>query len=100
MKGLQKWLLALAATCLVVGVFVSLSHRDLALAWTLTLPAGVILSGLFLIRLLLQNEAAKFDADERLKILKIEQAKRHRFSGFPTPNVYGGRNSALVVETK
>ena len=97
MKVLQKWLLALAVTCLVVGVFVSLSHGDLAPAWTLALPSGVILTGLFLIRLMLQNEVAKFDADERLK---TEQAKRHRFSGCDTPNAYGGRNPVLVVETK
>jgi hypothetical protein len=79
MKAFQKWLLVLAVTGLVVGVFVTLSHGDLAPAWMLALPLGVILTGLFLVTLLLQNEVAKFDADERLK---VEQAKRHRFSGF------------------
>ena len=93
----QKWLLALAVTCLAVGVFVSLSQRDLAPAWTLALPAGVILTGLFLIRLLLQKEVAKFDADERLK---IEQARSHRCSDFDTSNVCGKPNSVLMVETK
>ena|SRR5438309_2359671 len=96
MKTFQKWLLALAVTFLIVGVFVSLSHGDLDPAWMLALPLGVILTGLFLIRLLLQNEMARFDADERLK---VEQTKRHRFSGFDRPNAFVGRSSALAVET-
>ena len=81
MKAFQKWLLGLAVTGLIVGVFVTLSHANLAPAWMLALPLGVILSGLFLITLLLQNEVAKFDADERLK---RESAKRHRSSAFDT----------------
>jgi len=97
MKAFQKWLLALAVTGLVVGVFVSLSRADLAPAWMLALPLGVILTGLFLVTLLLQNEVTKFDAEERLK---IEQAKRHRFSGFDTPKAVVGRNSVLVAEMK
>ena len=91
MKTFQNWHLALAVTCLIVGVFVSLSHGDLAPAWALALPLGVILTGLFLIRLLLQNEAAKFDADERLK---IEQAKRHQFSGFDAGKETGKEREA------
>jgi|ERR1051326_8958476 len=91
MKTFQKWHLALAVTCLIVGVFVSLSHVDLAPAWTLALPAGVILTGLFLIRLLLQNEVARFDADEGLR---IEQAKRHRFSAFGTRKETGMEREA------
>jgi hypothetical protein len=97
MKTLQKWLLALAVTGLVVGVFVSLSHADMAPAWMVTLPLGVILTGLFLVTLVLQNELTKFDAEERLK---SEQAKRHRFSGFDAPNAFVGRNSVLLAEMK
>ena len=97
MKAFQKWLLALAVIGLVGGVFVTLSHADLAPVWMLALPLGVILTGLFLVTLLLQNEVTKFDAEERLK---IEQAKRHRFSGFDTPNAFVGRNSVLVAEMK
>jgi|ERR1051326_3887143 low affinity Fe/Cu permease len=98
MKAFQKWLLALAVTGLVVGVFVSLSHADLAPAWMLALPLGVILTGLFLVTLLLQNEVTKFDAEERFKI--EQEARRDRFSGFDTPNAFVGRNSVLVVEMK
>jgi hypothetical protein len=97
MKTFQKSLLVLAVICLIVGVFVSLSDGDLAPAWMLALPLGVILTGLFLIRLLLQNEMAKFDADERLK---VEQKSRHRFYGFDTSKDFVPRNSVLAVETK
>jgi hypothetical protein len=47
------------------------------LAWDVALPLGVILTGLFLITLALQNEAVKFDEDERLK---MESAERHGYS--------------------
>ena len=80
MKAFQKWLLTLAATGLAGGVFVTLSHADLAPAWALALPLGVILAGLFLVTLLLQNEVEKFDADERLKV----EPPKSRSSAFDT----------------
>lgn len=41
------------------------------------MPLGVIFTGLFLIVLALQNEAVKFDEDERLK---MEAAERNGYS--------------------
>ncbi|MGH7952930.1 MAG: hypothetical protein ACREFE_13580 [Limisphaerales bacterium] len=77
MKTLPKWVLVLAVVNLIVGIFVTMSHKDMASVWYLALPLGVIFTGLFLIALALQNEVVKFDEDERLK---LASAKRHEFS--------------------
>ena len=96
MKTLPKWVLAAAVVNLIIGIFVTMSHKDMASVWFLALPLGVIFTGLFLITLALQNEAAKFDEDERLK---MASAKRHEFSAKgkePTeesPNAPGGIKS-------
>ena len=74
MKTLPKWILALAVTGLVIGTFVTVSHDKLPSILELVMPLGVIFTGLFLIVLALQNEAVKFDEDERLK---MEAAERH-----------------------
>ena len=95
MKAFQKWLLALAVIGLVGGVFVTLSHADLAPAWMLALPLGVILTGLFLVTLLLQNEVTKFAAEERLK---IELVKRHRSSAFDTGKKRKARLTKVLRE--
>lgn len=77
MKPLPKLTLPLAVANLIVGIFVTMSHKDVAFIWYLALPFGVIFTGLFLITLALQNEAVKFDEDERLK---MEAAERHGYS--------------------
>jgi hypothetical protein len=77
MKTLPKLVLVLAVVNLIVGIFVTMSHKDVAFIWYLAMPLGVIFTGLFLITLALQNEVVKFDEDERLK---MESAKRHGFS--------------------
>ena len=73
MKRLPKLLLALAVSALTMGAIVDFSGVKFAPEWTVALPAGVILLGLFMISWLLQNEVAQFDAEERSK---IESANR------------------------
>lgn len=77
MKTLTKWTLALAVIGLVVGIFVTVSHDQMPSILELVMPLGVIFAGLFLIVLALQNEAVKFDEDERLK---MEAAERNGYS--------------------
>jgi hypothetical protein len=96
MKTLPKWVLVLAVVNLIVGIFVTMSHKDVAFIWYLALPLGVIFTGLFLITLALQNEVVKFDEDERLK---MESAERHGYSvkgkkrTEESPNAPGGIKS-------
>ena len=68
MNRLPKWLLTLSVPTFITGMAVSISRAALAPAWTVALPAGVILFGLFMISWLLQDEVAGFDAEERRKI--------------------------------
>ena len=68
MKPLPKLLLVLALPTLLVGAVVSLTGADFAPDWTLALPLGVILLGLFFIAWGMQNEVAKFDDEECRKI--------------------------------
>ena len=63
----QKALLVSAAAALLIGIGVSMSRADLPSAWTVALPVGAILLGLFLISLLLHEPAAEFDKEERSK---------------------------------
>ena len=41
--------------------------------WYVTLPAGAIFLGLFLISLFLEKEAAQFDLEERLAFARVSQ---------------------------
>lgn len=75
MKRLPKLLLALAVPALTMGAIVDFSGVKIAPEWTVALPAGVILLGLFMISWLLQDEVAQFDAEERSK---IESAHRRQ----------------------
>jgi hypothetical protein len=75
MKLMQKWLLGLALTGLLVGVFLMLDRASFPNVLTIVLPLGATFGGLFLITFIFQNETAKFDAEERLR---IESAKSHR----------------------
>ena len=90
MKTFQKWVLLCAVMGLAVGTFVTLSHSYMAPAWSIILPIGVIATGYFLITLVLQNEAVKFDEDERLK---REPTRCHRL---PTPDIGEKRAEGLA----
>lgn len=75
MKTVQKLLLTFAAIGLVIGLPVTFSHTEPALAWAFALPAGAVFFGLFLISLVWQKEMAKFDEGERSK---LEPLRRYR----------------------
>ena len=96
MKPLPKLTLALAVANLIVGTFVTMSHKDVAFIWYFALPLGVIFTGLFLITLALQNEVVKFDEDERLK---MESAERHRFSANGKERTEESRNTSGGIES-
>jgi hypothetical protein len=73
MKLIQKLLLALAVTGLGGGIFLTVSRAKFPPGWAVVLPLGATVWGLFLITFLLQNEVAKFDEEEHLK---MESARR------------------------
>jgi hypothetical protein len=75
MKLVQKWFLGLALTGLLGGVFLTVCRAELPDVLAIVLPLGASFAGLFLITFIFQDEAAKFDSEERLK---IEAARRHR----------------------
>jgi len=56
MNRLSKSLLAGSLALLAVGFFVSYAPMRLSPVWTIVLPYGVILFGLFLISVVFQNE--------------------------------------------
>jgi hypothetical protein len=68
MNTLQKVLLAFALTALAIGLVVSGSRIAFAPEWSVALPTGVILLGLFLISRLFHKEMVRFDHEHRSKI--------------------------------
>ena len=69
MKTLTKFLLVLTVTGFVLGLlFVTdvIQVGD-AVGWYMTLPAGAIFFGLFLITLMLEKEVAAFDQEQQLR---------------------------------
>jgi len=83
MKLMQKWLLGLALTGLFGGIFLTLDRASFPNVLTIVLPLGAAFAGLFLITFIFQNETAKFDAEERLR---IESARSHRTPDSEKPN--------------
>jgi hypothetical protein len=77
MKSFQKLLLAIAVMCLVSGISVSFTHAQVAPAWIVAFPAGVVHLGLLLISRLLQKEAAKCDEEESSS---LQSAMRYQAS--------------------
>jgi len=75
MKLVQKWLLGLAVTGLLAGVFLTVCRARLPDVLAIVLPLGATFGGLFLITYIFREEAAKFDAEERQR---IEAARSHR----------------------
>jgi hypothetical protein len=75
MKLVQKWLLGLALTGLLGGVFLTVCRARFPDVLTIVLPLGATFGGLFLITYIFRDEAAKFDAEERQR---IEAARSYR----------------------
>jgi 4-hydroxybenzoate polyprenyltransferase len=65
MKNLPKLTLVLAVVNLIVGLFVTISHRELPVILDLAMPLAFIFAGLAVITRALQNEVVKFDEDQR-----------------------------------
>jgi len=61
-------LLIISLTALALGLGVTIGATKPAPAWLLALPLGAVFLGLFLTALMLQNEVAKFDEEERAKL--------------------------------
>ena len=76
MTKLTKTLLGLAVAGIGSGLlFVTGTiHVQDNVFWYVTLPAGAIFFGLFLISLALAKETARFDEDERLAISRVAKA--------------------------
>ena len=90
METYQKTLLTLGVAGLAMGIVVFLIHAELAPAWTIALPAGVVCLGLFLLSLLWRRELARLDEEERLKVASIRGdpsrlVGRAREKGQPLP---------------
>src|SRR6266545_2475784 len=75
MKKLPKLLLMISSASFALGA-VTLTIADVPPPWTVALPLGAVFLGLFLIALMLQNEMARFDQDERARLESAE-----RFAG-------------------
>lgn len=75
MKLMQKWLLGLALTGLLGGIFLTLDRASFPNVLAILLPLGASFGGLFLITFIFRNETAKFDAEHRLR---IESARNHQ----------------------
>jgi hypothetical protein len=73
MSKMTKFLLVLSLSCLTAGlVFVTgLVNVGEAVGLYVTLPAGAIFWGLFLISLSLQAESALFDEEQRMAVAAI-----------------------------
>lgn len=68
MTKLPKILLMLSVAGFALGLYVTFSGTPLDPAWGVALPTGAICFGLFLIALMLQNEAALFDQEQHLRL--------------------------------
>lgn len=64
MTTLTKSLLAVCVTGLAAGSIINFGGLDVNPSWTVVLPLGAVCLGLFLISLMLEKEAAKFDVEE------------------------------------
>lgn len=77
MKTLPKVVLVLAVVNLIVGLFVTISPRELPGFWYLAMPLAFVFTGLFVIMRFLQSELVIFDEDQRRQ---SELARHHAVS--------------------
>jgi hypothetical protein len=102
MSKMTKFFLVLSLSCLTAGlVFVTgMVNVGEVVALYVTLPAGAILFGLFLISLSLQTQSALFDEDQRMA---LTAAIGHRESALPKAccevNAQKSKELALVAGT-
>ncbi|MBU6410048.1 MAG: hypothetical protein KGR98_06650 [Verrucomicrobia bacterium] len=67
MKKWTKAYLALSVAAFVCGALAHYYDVELPPAWAVLAPLGVVFLGLFLISLMLEEEVAAFDKEERTK---------------------------------
>ncbi len=72
MTTLSKNLLAVSVVGIVTGIIVDFGGLTFSPTWTVALPAGAILSELFIISLLLGKVTAEYDAEEARKMKLIQ----------------------------
>jgi hypothetical protein len=94
MKLMQKWLLGLALTGLLGGIFLTLDRASFPDVLAIVLPLGAAFGGLFLITFIFQNETAKFDAEERLR---IKSAMTHRAPDSEKPKENQSNASESII---
>src|SRR5213593_1989489 len=79
MIKLPKFFLIVSVAAFAVG-FATISSNNIAPAWAVAMPIGAIFLGWFLIAFMLQNEAAQFGAETRLR---FELVKRNGLTMSP-----------------
>lgn len=87
-KKLPKLFLILSAVCFAAGA-VSLGLGNIPAAWTVGVPLGAVFLGLFLIALMLQNEMACFDEEERARLASAQRPAESKPGQDPQPAVAG-----------
>jgi hypothetical protein len=75
MSSLSKSLLVASLATSVVGVFVSFTTMPFALVWTVALPSGAILGGLFLISFVFRDHLFNSVPEETAITHSAEQPK-------------------------
>ena len=61
-------LLAVALAAFAVGSVAAFGNPKIPVGWTVAMPVGAVCLGLFLVTLLLQQEVARFDQEERARL--------------------------------
>lgn|SRR5665213_1882800 len=74
MTTLCKTLLAISATGLAAGSIIDFGGFNVIPALTVALPLGAVFFGFFLISFMLENEMAKFDEEESMKLQLIQSS--------------------------
>ena len=68
MTRIPKVLLAVALAAFAVGSVAAFGNPKIPVGWTVAMPVGAVCLGLFLVTLLLQQEVARFDQEERARL--------------------------------
>ncbi|HXT40923.1 MAG TPA: hypothetical protein VN887_12995 [Candidatus Angelobacter sp.] len=68
MTRIPKVMLAVSLAAFAVGSVVTFGYAEVPPGWTVAMPVGAVFLGLFLVTLTLQNEAARFDEEERARL--------------------------------
>jgi hypothetical protein len=68
MTRIPRVLLAVSLAALAVGSVAVFGNPEIPVGWTAAMPLGAVCLGLFLVTLLLQQEVARFDEEERARL--------------------------------